>query len=116
MKEADEPKEPVTEKSQPVKQQRKAKPASSQRERSVKDTVSKISGDGQQQILNLQQKLIAQEKELAQREKNNYRLEMKLADKDKEISDLKGAISMSANESQAQQSFHSLKTQLNQQE
>jgi len=52
--------------------------------------------------------LLDKEKELVSLQKNIDKLELKQVQKDKDISELKGSIDLSSNESQLKQSFHSL--------
>merc|ERR1719284_1525863 len=68
-----------------------------------------------QQILTLQQMLLDKEKELVSLQKNIDKLEVKLTQKDKEYTELKGTIDVSSNESKLKESFLALNVQLKQQ-
>lgn len=59
--------------------------------------------------------LLAKEKEIVSLQKNIDKLENKLTEKDKENTDLKGSIDLSANESELKQNYHNANTQHKQQ-
>jgi len=69
-----------------------------------------VSKSDNQEVRTLQQMLLEKEKEIVSMQKNIDKLEHKMSEKDKDNTELRGSIDLSANESELKQNYHSANT------
>ena len=78
---------------------------SKQSDKNVEKSVNLAKSDNKE-VHVLQQMLLGKEKEIVSLNKNIDKLEFKVSEKDKENTELRGSIDLSANESELKQNYH----------
>lgn len=87
---------------------------SKQSDKNVEKPVNMAKSDNKE-VHVLQQMLLDKEKEIVSLNKNIDKLEFKISEKDKENTELRGSIDLSANESELKQNYHAANSSLKQQ-